>query len=85
MKSLKKVSFRHSFSWLFVRRNGTNEIPILAVVSTGDLWQFGKLERDLFIRHPMPASIQKPEEVLGILDGCFAACEENAKLNGESL
>lgn len=60
--------------------NGMNEIPILAIVTTGDLWQFGKLEKECFVRHPIPLSIRKPEDLLGILDICFAECEKNARL-----
>jgi len=56
--------------------NGTDEIPVLAIVTTGDLWQFGKLERQVFTKHPTPASIQHVEELLGILDRLFAECEK---------
>lgn len=56
--------------------NGTEEIPILAIVTTGDFWQIGKLEKQLFTRHPVPVSIQHLEELLGILDMLFSECEK---------
>jgi len=36
--------------------NGTQDIPILSIVTTGDTWQFGKLEQNLFTQNPFPAS-----------------------------
>jgi hypothetical protein len=57
--------------------NGTDEIPIFSVVTTGDIWQFGKLETATFIRHPVPASVQDTERLLGILDELFSECERN--------
>jgi hypothetical protein len=55
--------------------NGTADIPILTVVTTGDFWQFGKLERQVFTKHPISASIQYVEKLLGILDILFAEGE----------
>jgi hypothetical protein len=56
--------------------NGTADIPVLAIVTTGDFWQFGKLEKQIFTKHPVPASVQHVEELLGILDMLFAECEK---------
>jgi hypothetical protein len=56
--------------------NGTADFPVLAMVTTGDLWQVGKLERQVFTKHPVPASLQHVEELLGILDMLFAECEK---------
>ncbi|OQX24497.1 MAG: hypothetical protein BWK80_20565, partial [Desulfobacteraceae bacterium IS3] len=58
--------------------NKTNKIPILSIVTTGDVWQFGKLEETSFIRHPLSASVQNTEQLLGILDILFSECEKNA-------
>ncbi len=55
--------------------NGTDDIPILSIVTTGDLWQFGRLEKASFVRHPVSASVQG---LLGILDTLFSECERNA-------
>jgi hypothetical protein len=56
--------------------NGTDEIPILSIVTTGDFWQFGKLEKKLFIKHPFSAAIQHIEGLLGILDVLFSECDK---------
>jgi hypothetical protein len=56
--------------------NGTLDIPILSIVTTGDLWQFGKLEQNLFTKNPIPASIQHIDDLLGILDALFSECEK---------
>ncbi len=64
--------------------NNTNRIPILSIVSTGDVWQFGKLEETSFIRHPLSASVQDTEGLLGILDVLFSECERNASADGQT-
>lgn len=56
--------------------NGLDDFPVFAIVTTGDFWQFGKLEKQVFTKHPIPASIQHVEELLGILDLLFAECEK---------
>jgi len=50
-------------------------ISILSIVTTGDTWQFGKLEKNVFIQHPIAAGIQHIEELLGILNLLFSECE----------
>jgi hypothetical protein len=56
--------------------NGTTDIPIFSIVTTGDFWQFGKLEKQLFTKHPVSVSLQHLEELLGILDVLFSECEK---------
>lgn len=58
------------------RLNETPDIPIVMVVTTGDVWQFGKLEQTHVIRHPLPLSIEDPDMLLGVLDVVFAGCEQ---------
>jgi hypothetical protein len=58
------------------KMNGADEIPILSIVTTGDTWQFAKLEKNVFIKHPFCASIQHIEELVGILDQLFSECEK---------
>ncbi len=58
--------------------NGTDEIPILSIVTTGDVWQFGKFEKTSFVRHPVSASIQNTAVLLGTIDVLFSECEKNA-------
>jgi hypothetical protein len=55
--------------------NRTGEIPVFSIVTTGDSWQFGKLDQNHFIKHPIPASLQDMEKLLGILDVLFSECE----------
>lgn len=56
--------------------NGTPNIPILSIVTTGDIWQFGKLEKNLFTKNQIPIYIQHVDELLGILDMLFSECEK---------
>jgi len=56
--------------------NGNADIPIHAIVTTGDLWQFGRLSGTLFRKHPLSASIQDIEKLLGILNTLFSECEK---------
>ena len=56
--------------------NEPNDIPIHMIVTTGDVWQFGRLEQTHFVRHPLPLSIENPEMLLGVLDTVFASCEQ---------
>ncbi len=58
--------------------NETNDIPIHAIVTTGDFWYFGKLENDTFTRHPTPISIDDPESLVSILNHVFSLCEAHA-------
>jgi hypothetical protein len=58
------------------KMNGSEKIPIHSIVTTGDSWQFGKLEEKIFIKHPISISIQDIEELLGILDQLFLECEK---------
>lgn len=45
------------------------------VVSTGLLWEFGRLEGQRFARHPDSYAVNDPELLNGILGQVFAACE----------
>ncbi|MCP4369518.1 MAG: hypothetical protein GY797_15620 [Deltaproteobacteria bacterium] len=56
--------------------NENDDIPIYSIVTTGDLWEFGKLENHVFIRHPVPWAIQDIGGLLGILDTLFSVCEK---------
>ncbi len=56
--------------------NGTEDLPIFVMVTTGDLWQIGKLEKQQFIKHPWSFSLHHLEELLGILDALFRECEK---------
>ncbi len=43
-------------------------------------WEFGKLETNIFAKHPLAYSITDPAKVFGIFDFIFTACEK--QLNG---
>ena len=56
------------------------DIPIYGIVSTGEVWQFAKLEKDVLRKHPVPASIENPEHLAGILDYIFGECEQHTRV-----
>ncbi|MCP4104094.1 MAG: hypothetical protein GY749_00915 [Desulfobacteraceae bacterium] len=60
--------------------NKTDKITIYAIVTTGDIWQFGKLEKHLFSRHPVSVSLDNTGKLLGILDFLFSECEKNMEI-----
>ncbi len=62
--------------------NENNEIPIYALVSIGEGWQIGKLEGNRIYKHPIPLSINDPNELLGVLDYIFADCVKTAERFG---
>jgi hypothetical protein len=59
--------------------NANEEIPIYAIVSIGKAWEFGKLEGKIIYKHPNTVGINKPDELLGILDFIFADCVKTAE------
>jgi hypothetical protein len=58
--------------------NENNEIPIYGIVTTGDLWQFGKLENNTFYQHPISVNIEKPEHLTGVISYIFGECDKMA-------
>jgi hypothetical protein len=59
--------------------NKNEKIPIYAIVSIGKGWEFGKLDGNIIYRHPDTVGINKPDELLGILDFIFADCVKTAE------
>ncbi len=57
--------------------NATMTTPIYSIVTTGDFWEFGKLQQQEFIRHPVPWAIHDMSGLLGILDRLFGECEQS--------
>ena len=58
------------------------KMAVYGVVTTGDLWQFGKLQEEQFVIYPLgPISILKSDdtviETLTLLDIIFTECEKN--------
>ena len=60
--------------------NEDEQVTVYGIVSTGIIWEFGKLETNIFAKHPLAYSITDPAKVFGILDFIFTACEK--QLNG---
>lgn len=58
--------------------NEDDNIPIHAIVTTGDFWHFGKLEDNTFIRHPTPIGLDDPENLTSVLNHVFSLCEAHA-------
>ena len=56
--------------------NDIPDIAIYSIVTTGDFWQFGKLQQTLFTKHPVSVALHPAEKLLGILDAIFALCED---------
>lgn len=71
-----RKSFLHLQAIVCQRLNETTEIPIAMIVTTGDVWHFGKLEHTHFVRHPFPFSLENPDMLLGVLDTIFTRCED---------
>lgn len=55
--------------------NENVKIPIYAIVTTGEVWEFGKLEQQLFTYHPLPLSVQDIERLLAVLDWLYQQSE----------
>jgi len=58
--------------------NNDLEIPIWCIVTTGDTWQFGKLFKNDFYKHPYSVSLANLGQLLAILDELFSQCDQFA-------
>jgi len=58
--------------------NENDDIPIHAIVTTGDYWHFGKLEGNTFTRHPTHIGVNDPESLISVLNHVFSLCEAHA-------
>jgi len=56
--------------------NADEQLTIYGIVSTGIIWEFGKLEKNVFTRDLLSYTIADPQRVLGILDFVFMECEK---------
>jgi hypothetical protein len=57
--------------------NKNDSVVIYGIVSTGIFWEFGKLDGNIFTKHPVSYSIGEPERVFGLVDFLFAECEKS--------
>ena len=58
------------------RINKDKELTVFGMVSTGLIWEFGKLQGERFIRHPLAYGLTEPARLAGNVDFMFA---ESAK------
>ena len=56
--------------------NQDENLIIYGIVSTGIVWQFGKLETNVFTQDLLSYSIADPTMIFGILDFIFGECEK---------
>jgi hypothetical protein len=57
------------------RLNGELEIIVFGIVSNGERWQFGKLEKDVFTRNATFYSIQEIDKLFAAVNYLFQECE----------
>ena len=57
------------------RLNGELEIIVFGIVSNGERWQFGKLEKEVFTRNTTFYSIQELDKLFAAINYVFQQCE----------
>ncbi|MBC8235885.1 hypothetical protein H8E77_40590 [bacterium] len=58
------------------KMNADEQLTVYGIVSTGIIWEFGKLKKNVFTRDPLSYTIADPQRVFGILDFVFMECEK---------
>jgi hypothetical protein len=58
--------------------NGNPEFPVYGITSSGLVWQFGKLEGNVFTEFETLFLIQNADELLSALKTLFEICKQNA-------
>ncbi|MCP4105253.1 MAG: hypothetical protein GY749_06915, partial [Desulfobacteraceae bacterium] len=56
--------------------NENENITIYGIVSTGIIWEFGKLETNVFTKNLLSYSVAEAQKVVGILDFIFTECDK---------
>ncbi|BAZ03495.1 hypothetical protein NIES3974_01210 [Calothrix sp. NIES-3974] len=56
--------------------NDEYPITIFAIVSNGDRWQFGKLEKNIFTKNITFYTIQDLDKLFAVVNFIFQQCEE---------
>lgn len=59
--------------------NEAPEIPVWGIVTTGEIWQFGKLEHGEFTRHDASFDLDPPGRLLAVLHFIFGQCDALAR------
>ena len=62
--------------------NNDREQRIFGIVSNGTMWQFGKLELDLFTQNKRFYTIQDLAELFSAINYIFQQCELQCNING---
>lgn len=60
----------------YQKLNENENLIVYGIVSTGIVWEFGKLESNIFTKHILSYSITDPQRIFGILDFIFTECEK---------
>jgi len=67
------------------KMNKSLDIKIFGIVTTGQFWEFGKLEKNKFIRDSNSYSISKLQETASIVDFIFSNAEKEISLIDTSI
>lgn len=51
-------------------------VTIFGIVSNGDIWQFGKLENNLFTKNNSPFTIYELKQLFAVVNFIFQSCEQ---------
>lgn len=60
--------------------NAAEEVTVYGIVSTGLVWEFGKLAGTCFTKDPLAHSLENPQKAAGLLDSILAACEQQMQV-----
>lgn len=76
-----ELGWADAYRQLVVARllNENPAIPIYAIVSIGDGWQFGKLAGSIIYKHPLSLGLAQADQLFGVLDFIFADCVKTAE------
>jgi hypothetical protein len=58
--------------------NGKPDMPVFGIVTNGDNWEFGKLDRTLFTENDSFCTILELDTLFAALTAFFDLCQENA-------
>jgi hypothetical protein len=58
--------------------NGKPDFPVFGIASTGLVWQFGKLENNVFTEYETLFLMQDPDTLLSAIKTLFETCKQNA-------
>jgi hypothetical protein len=62
--------------------NGKPDFPVYGITSSGLVWQFAKLEHNVFTEYETLFLIQDIDNLLSAIKTLFEACKKNASIHG---